>query len=157
MHLSDKFESWKGHLFNILYYDYYRKYVLTNRPVQQPELCTDTANSIMNTGQVVRAWFEERVVQDPTGLLTLGDAKRDFYDCWICTTGQRCDGIKLHDLKEQLNGLLNMCCQKQMCNALTNNVKLTNVWKGFRLQKHSQCYNYYNQHPMKKYNYILCK
>ena len=131
--LCDKFASWKVHLFNILYHDYYRKYILTNRPVQQPEQCYSTANSIMDTGQVVRAWFEERVVLDPKGVLTLSEAKDDFYAVWIKATGSRCDGIKLRDFKNQLCGLLNRPPQEQICNALTNNIKVTNAWKGCRL------------------------
>lgn len=139
VHLSGKFASWKEHLFNILYYDYYRKYILTGRPIRQPDQCKHTADSIMDMGQVVRNWFEERVVPDPKGVLTLSEAKDDFYTDWINATGFRCDGIKLREFKEQLCGLLNRRPQEQMCNALTNNIKVTNVWIGCRLGDNPKC------------------
>ena len=132
--LSDKFASWREHLFCILYHDYYRKYVATSRPFQQPARCIEAADSTFDNGQVVRSWFQERVVQDPTGLLALSDAKHDFYEDWVDARGHRCDGIKLSDLKKQLCGLMNRKEVKQLCNSSTNNVKLTNVWKGFRLK-----------------------
>ena len=135
MHLSDAFACWKVHLFNILYHDFYKKHVLTNRPIQLPARCKEAADSILDNGQVVRKWFEDRVVQDPGGFFTLNDAKHDFYG-WIDASGYRCDGIPLKDLKKQLCGLMNRDEIKQMCNSLTNNVKLSNVWKGYRL-KHS--------------------
>jgi hypothetical protein len=132
--LSDKFGSWKRHLFNILYHDYYKKHVLTHRPIRKPARCVDTEGSILDSGQVVGAWFEERVIQDPEGLLTLSDAKDDFYGNWIDASGHRCDGITLSGLKKQLCGLMNREPVPQLCNKLTNNVKLTNVWRGFKLR-----------------------
>jgi hypothetical protein len=93
----------------------------------------------MDMGQVVRNWFDERVVLDPKGVLTLSEAKDDFYTKWINATDSRCDGIKLREFKEQSCGLLNRRPQEQMCNALTNNIKVTNVWIGCRLGDDPKC------------------
>ena len=134
LRLSDKFPSWRGHLFNILYHDYYQKYVLTSKPLKVPECCTLTMHSIMDTGQDVRRWFEERVVQDPRGLLTLRGAGDDFNNLWRPRLEDPCEEITSKLLKKQLCGLLNRHPQEQMCNSMTNNRKVTNVWKGWRLR-----------------------
>lgn len=135
VHLSDKFASWKVHLFNILYYDYYREYVLTGRPVPLPEQSRHTANSILDTGMVVATWFNERVVHDSKGVLTFKTVKEDFYQVWIPNAGYRCDGIKVCDLKNQLTALLNRHPVEQMKNGLTNGQKVSTVWMGCRLKR----------------------
>lgn len=53
VHLSDAFACWKVHLFNILYHDFYKKHVLTNRPILLPAKCKEAADSILDNGQVV--------------------------------------------------------------------------------------------------------
>ena len=134
VHLSDAFPCWKVHLFNILYHDFYKKHVLTNRPIPLPAKCKEAADSILDNGQVVRKWFEERVVQDPGGFFTLNGAKHDFYG-WVDASGHRCDGVRFSDLKKHLRALMNGDPIEQMCNSMTNNVKVNKVWKGFKLKE----------------------
>ena len=68
LRVYNKFPSWRARFFNILYHEHYKKYS-TSKPLKVPECCTLAMHSTMDTGRDVRWWFEQRVVQDPRGLL----------------------------------------------------------------------------------------
>lgn len=132
--LSRKFPEWKQHLFNIMYHDYYRPYVEGGRKLKQPQKCKDTMHAILDAGNVVKAWFEERVVLKENGVLTLSAVKDDFYHYWIPESGRSTKGIKSAELKKQLESLLNAPPTEQLNNKKTGNVNLHNVWEGYALK-----------------------